>query len=83
MSQHEAASLGRGEAYQQCVRELQQPEPDYERAQVLATLSLHEAMRDAADELGAFSGGIDALSGIVRDGLAALNETIDLASRRR
>jgi hypothetical protein len=40
-------------------------------------------MRDAADELGAYSGGLDALSGIVRDGLAALNETIDLASRRR
>jgi hypothetical protein len=50
---------------------------------VLATLSLHEAMRGAADELGAYSGGLDALSGIVRDELAALNETIDLASRRR
>jgi hypothetical protein len=76
MSQHDAPSLRRGEAYHDCVRELQNPHPNYARAQVLATLSLHEAASDAADEAGA-------LSAVIRETLLTLNDTIEAASMRR
>jgi hypothetical protein len=43
--------LNAGEARQLCFHELAQPEPDYGAAQVFATLSLEEAVRDVAAEL--------------------------------
>ncbi len=39
-------ALDPGEAYQACVKELHQAHPDYERAQVYATLSLEETLRE-------------------------------------
>jgi len=40
------------EAYQRCIHELAQRQPDYQAAQVYATLSLEEAVRDATAQLG-------------------------------
>jgi hypothetical protein len=40
-----------GEAYQRCMRELGRPYPDHEAAQLYATLSLEETLRDVAAQL--------------------------------
>lgn len=37
-----------GEAYELCVRELRSENPNFQAAQVLATLSVEEALRDLA-----------------------------------
>ncbi len=37
-----------GEAYELCVRELHQESPNFQVAQVFATLSVEEALRDLA-----------------------------------
>jgi hypothetical protein len=47
----ERQALDPGEAYQRCVHELGQRQPDYRAAQLYATLSLEEAMRDVAAQL--------------------------------
>jgi hypothetical protein len=69
MSQDDPPALGTGEAYRQCVRELHQPHPDYERAQVFATLALHEAVRG-------LTGEVSAVGPLVQAALTALRETI-------
>ena len=51
LSDDESQQLARGEAHQRCMHELGRPHPDYEAAQVFATLSLEEAVRDAIAEL--------------------------------
>jgi hypothetical protein len=51
LSGSEPSSLGRGEAYQTCIRELSGPHPDYERASVYAILSLEETVRDAVAQM--------------------------------
>ena len=43
--------LAPDEAYQRCKHELERPHPDYEAAQVFATLSLEEAVRDMSAQL--------------------------------
>ena len=43
--------LGPGEAHQRCLDELNRPYPDYQAAQLYATLSLQEAVRDVAKQL--------------------------------
>ena len=43
--------LAPGEAHQRCLRELRQQHPDYSAAQVFATLSLDETLRDIAAKL--------------------------------
>jgi hypothetical protein len=43
--------LKRGEAYQRCLWELRSANPDAALAQVYATLSVYEAVRDAAVEV--------------------------------
>ena len=45
------AGLSPGEPYQRCIHELGQPHPDYQAAQLYATLSLEEALRDMIDQL--------------------------------
>ncbi len=47
----QAVGLDRGEAYQRCMHELGQPHPDYQAAQLYATLSLEEALRDVINQL--------------------------------
>jgi hypothetical protein len=42
--------LERG-AYLRCIRELQNPDPDYPAAQIYATLSVEEAIRDLGVQL--------------------------------
>lgn len=49
--QPQAVGLDRGEAYQRCMHELGQPHPDYQAAQLYATLSLEEALRDMITQL--------------------------------
>jgi hypothetical protein len=49
--QPQAVDLDAGEAYQRCIHELTQRQPDYQAAQVYATLSLEEAVRDATAQL--------------------------------
>jgi hypothetical protein len=49
--QPQAAALDPGEAYQRCLHELGQPHPDYQAAQLYATLSLEEALRDMTAQL--------------------------------
>jgi len=44
-------ALDPGEAYQACVKELHQAHPDYERAQVYATLGLEETLREVAGQV--------------------------------
>jgi hypothetical protein len=51
LSGGELPALEPGEAYQTCVRELRGPHPDYERAQVCATLSLEETLRHAVTQV--------------------------------
>ena len=70
MSQDDPPALGTAEAYRQCVRELHRPHPDYQRAQVFATLALEETLREVAAEAGA-------AGTIVGNALAALGETIE------
>jgi hypothetical protein len=41
----------RSEAYERCLDELGQPNPDYRVAQLYATLSLEEALRDMIAQL--------------------------------
>ena len=38
--------LGPGEEYQRCMGEICKPYPDYQRAQLYATLSTEETLRD-------------------------------------
>jgi hypothetical protein len=45
------AARNPGEARQCCLLELSQPDPNYGAAQVYATLSLEEAVRDVVAEL--------------------------------
>jgi hypothetical protein len=44
-------ALGPGEAYQRCMQELGKPYPDHEPAQLYATLSVEETLRDVAGHL--------------------------------
>jgi hypothetical protein len=39
------------DAYQLCIQELSRKDPDYQAAQVCATLSVREALRDLADRI--------------------------------
>jgi hypothetical protein len=39
------------DAFELCVRELNRDNPDYQAAQVYATLSVEEALRDLADRI--------------------------------
>jgi hypothetical protein len=41
----------RSEAYKRCMHELSQPHPDYQAAQLYATLSLEDALRDMIAQL--------------------------------
>jgi hypothetical protein len=50
--------LEAGEAYTTCVAELHSVHPDYERAQVYATLSLRETLEGVAAQLGELAGQI-------------------------
>jgi hypothetical protein len=45
------AALDHGEAYRRCMQELLEPEPDYQAAQLYATLSLEETVGDVATQL--------------------------------
>jgi hypothetical protein len=45
------AVLDHGEAYQRCMQELLELDPDYQAAQLYATLSLEETVRDVATQL--------------------------------
>ena len=45
------AGLEPGEAYTTCIRELHKAHPDYERAQVYATLGLRDAMLEVAEQI--------------------------------
>ena len=47
----EVQALDPDEAYQQCLHELAGPHPDYQAAQVYATLSLNATLRDVATQL--------------------------------
>jgi hypothetical protein len=51
LSDGEDLALGPGEAYQRCMQVLAKPHPDYRAAQLFATLSLEETMRDAVAQL--------------------------------
>ena len=42
-----------GDAHQLCIQELSSENPNYEAAQVFATLSVEEALRDLADRISA------------------------------
>jgi hypothetical protein len=42
-----------GDAHQLCIQELSSENPNYEAAQVYATLSVEEALRDLADRISA------------------------------
>lgn len=46
-----SGDLDRSEAYRRCLYELRKAEPDYRAAQVYATLSLEDAIRDMVTEL--------------------------------
>jgi hypothetical protein len=54
-----------GEAYQTCIRELHNGRPDYERAQVYATLALEESARAVVAQL-------EELGGLISRGLRRL-----------
>jgi hypothetical protein len=43
--------LDHGEAYQRCMRELRKPYPDYTCAQLYATLSMEETLRDVVAQV--------------------------------
>lgn len=46
---YDTTTTGTGrEAYVRCVQELARPDPDFQAAQVYATLSVEEALRDLA-----------------------------------
>jgi hypothetical protein len=48
-------TLSHSESYERCLEELRRPQPDYQRAQLCATLSLEEAIRDLAVQLAQLS----------------------------
>jgi len=48
-------SLNHSEPYERCLQELRQPQPDYQLAQLYATLSMEEAIRDVAVQLSQLS----------------------------
>jgi hypothetical protein len=50
------------DAFQLCIRELEKPQPDYQAAQVFATLSLEEAVRDVISEFGRLARTISVVS---------------------
>jgi hypothetical protein len=58
----EQQRLAHREAFQLCVRELEKPQPDYQAAQIFATLSLEEAVRDAISELARLARAISVAS---------------------
>lgn len=44
-------TLSHGEPYERCLQELRKPQPDYQLAQLYATLSIDEAIREVAVQL--------------------------------
>jgi hypothetical protein len=56
------AALDHGEAYQRCMQELLEPTPDYQAAQLYATLSLEETVRDVTTRLAELTGALVAAS---------------------
>ena len=56
------AALEHGEAYRRCVEELLEPDPDYQAAQLYATLSLEETVRDVATQLSELTKALVAAS---------------------
>jgi hypothetical protein len=55
-------ALDHGEAYRRCIQELLEPEPDYQAAQLYATLSLEETVRDVATQLAELTKALVAAS---------------------
>jgi len=51
----EPLGLEPGAAYQMCLRQLQQPHPDWQAVQALATLSLEETLRGVGAQLADLS----------------------------
>jgi hypothetical protein len=60
------ATLSPGEALQLCFHELAQRDADYGAAQVYATLSLEEAVRDVAAELSRLTRAVASVSRLRR-----------------
>jgi hypothetical protein len=48
----QAQALAPGEAYQRCMQELGKPYPDHQRAQLYATLSVEETLREVVAQIG-------------------------------
>ncbi len=56
------APLDHGEAYRRCMQELLKPDPDYQAAQLYATLSLEETVREVATQLAELTKALVAAS---------------------
>jgi hypothetical protein len=54
--------LDAGEAYQRCIQELAELNPDYQAAQLFATLSLEETVRGVAAQLAELTKALTAAS---------------------